>query len=134
MNLQHWIDQYPWALAVIFLIYFLCLWCLVAAIVSLVGGWFSLAKLCRTWVPFKGAKWRMQSGRMRRLTNYHNVLTLSIRPRGFVFGDHPHEPDEVLRKTFDAHRCEAFAKLILRSIYSPDDAPLGIIVTLSNEA
>ena len=106
----------------------------VAAIVSLVGGWFSLAKLCRTWVPFKGAKWRMQSGRMRRLTNYHNVLDARHQAPRVRISDHPHEPNEVLRKTFDAHRCEAFAKLILRSIYSPDDAPFGIIVSLSNEA
>jgi hypothetical protein len=47
MNIQHWIDQPPSAFAVIFPIYFLCLWCLVAAIVSFAGGWFSLAKLYR---------------------------------------------------------------------------------------
>jgi hypothetical protein len=82
MNLQHWIDQHPTVFAVIFPIYFFCLWCLVAAIVSHVGGWFSLAKLYRTRVPFNGAKWRMQSGRMRGLTNYNNVLTLGVSPEG----------------------------------------------------
>jgi hypothetical protein len=65
MNFQHWINQHPSVFVAIFPIYFLCLWCLVGAIVSFVGGWFSLAKLYRTRVPFSGAKWRMQSGRMR---------------------------------------------------------------------
>jgi hypothetical protein len=82
MNLQHWIDQHPAAFAAIFPIYFLCLWSLVAMIVSFVGGWFSLAKLYRTRVPFHGAKWTMQSGQMRFLTNYNNVLTLGVSPEG----------------------------------------------------
>ena len=82
MNLQHWLNQHPSAFAVIFPIYFLCLWCLVAAIVSLVGGWFSLAKVYRTRVPFDGAKWRIQSGQMRWLANYNRVLTLGTSPEG----------------------------------------------------
>jgi len=44
MNLQDWIDQHPSVLAVIFPIYFLCLWFLVAATISLIGGWFSLLR------------------------------------------------------------------------------------------
>ena len=82
MNLQHWIDQHPSAFVLIFPIYIVCLWCLVAAIVSFVGGWFSLAKLYRTRVPFSGAKWRMQSGQMRWLANYNNVLTLGVSQQG----------------------------------------------------
>jgi hypothetical protein len=61
----------------------LCLWSLVDAIVSSAGGWLSLAKLyCR--VPFNAAKWRMQSGRMRGLTNHNNVLTLGVSPEGCI--------------------------------------------------
>jgi hypothetical protein len=82
MNLEHWIDQYSWVFAAIFPIYFLGLWFLVASIVSCVGGWFSLSRLYRTRVPFDGTKWRMQSGRMRGLTNYNNVLTLGVGPQG----------------------------------------------------
>jgi hypothetical protein len=82
MNLQHWIDQHPSAFAAIFPIYFLCLWFLIASVVSFVGGWFSLSRLYRTWLPFDGTKWRMQSGRMRWLTNYNNVLTLGVGPQG----------------------------------------------------
>jgi hypothetical protein len=69
MNLQHWIDQHPAVFAAVFPIYLLCLWLLVGAIISVVGGWFSLAL-----APFNGAKWGMQSGRMRWLANCNNVL------------------------------------------------------------
>lgn len=82
MNLQHWIDQHPTAFAAIFPIYFLSLWLLIGAIISFIGGWFSLAKVYRTRLPFDGAKWRMQSGQMRWLTNYNNVLTLGVSPEG----------------------------------------------------
>jgi hypothetical protein len=59
-----------------------CLWFLVAATISIVGGWFSLSKLYRTRVPFNETKWRMQSGQMRWLANYNKVLTLGASPQG----------------------------------------------------
>lgn len=82
MNLQRLIDRHPSVFAAIFPIYFLCLWFLVAATISFVGGWFSLAKLYRTRVPFNGTKWRMQSGQMRWLANYNNVLTIGVSQQG----------------------------------------------------
>ena len=82
MNLQRLIDQHPSVFAAIFPIYFLCLWLLVGATISYVGGWFSLAKVYRTRVPFDGAKWGGQSGRMRGLANYNNVLTLGVSQQG----------------------------------------------------
>jgi hypothetical protein len=82
MNLQHWIDQHPSVFAAIFPIYFLSLWFLVSAIISFIGGWFLLAKVYRTRVPFSGAKWGRQSGQMRWLANYNNVLTIGVSPQG----------------------------------------------------
>jgi hypothetical protein len=82
MNLQRMIDQHPAVFALVFPIYFLFLWLVVAAMISLVGGWFSLAKVYRTRATFKGAKWRGQSGRMRRLANYNNVLTMGASQQG----------------------------------------------------
>jgi hypothetical protein len=81
MNLQRLMYQHPAVFAAIFPIYFLCLWLLVGAILSFIGGWFSLAKVYRTRVPFNGAKWRMQSGQMRWLANYNNVLTIGVSPQ-----------------------------------------------------
>ena len=66
----------------IFPLYFVTLWLLVGAIISYVGGWFSLAQLYRIRVPFNGAKWRGQSGQMRWLANYNNVLTLGASQEG----------------------------------------------------
>ena len=82
MNLQRLIDQHPSMFAAIFPIYFLSLWLLVGATISFVGGWFSLAKVYRTRVAFNGAKWKMQSGQMRWLANYNNVLTLGVSQQG----------------------------------------------------
>ncbi|HTF45234.1 MAG TPA: hypothetical protein VK641_15100 [Terriglobales bacterium] len=82
MNFQQSIDQHPSAFAAIFLIYSLFLWLLVAAGVSLIGGWFSLAKVYRTRATFNGAKRRMQSGRMGWLANYNNVLTMGASQQG----------------------------------------------------
>jgi hypothetical protein len=80
--LQHFIDQHPKLFAAIFPVYFTIIWLLVGAILSYVGGWFSLAKVYRTRVPFNGAKWGMQSGQMRWWTNYNNVLTLGVNREG----------------------------------------------------
>ena len=77
MNLQGLIDQHPGVFAAIFPIYFLCLWLLVGATTSVIGGWFSLAKVYRTRVPFSGAKWRGQSGQMRWLANYNTTTASS---------------------------------------------------------
>jgi hypothetical protein len=81
-HLQHFIDQYPSLFVAIFPVYFVTLWLLVGAIISYVGGWFSLSRLYRTRVPFNGAKWEGQSGQMRWVANYNNVLTLGVSQQG----------------------------------------------------
>jgi small-conductance mechanosensitive channel len=87
MNFQRFIDQHASAFVVIFPVYFLCLWLLVTAIISFVGGWFSLAKVYRTRVPFSGAKWGMQSAQLRWLANYNNVLTIGVSPQGLYLAN-----------------------------------------------
>jgi hypothetical protein len=82
MNLQRFVDQHPSILAVILPIYFLLLWLLVGATISFVGGWHSLAKVYRTPTDFSGPKWGMQSGQMRWLANYNNVLTIGASQEG----------------------------------------------------
>lgn len=75
-------NQHPSVFLLILPIYLFTLWLLVGAIISFVGGWFSLAKVYRTEVPFHGAKWSMQSGQMRWLANYNNALTVGVNPQG----------------------------------------------------
>ncbi len=82
MNLQRLINQHPSIFLLILPIYLLTLWLLVGATISFVGGWFSLAKGYRTRVAFNGAKLGMQSGQMRWLANYNNVLTIGASPQG----------------------------------------------------
>jgi hypothetical protein len=82
MNLQHFIDQHPSAFAAMSPLFLLPLWMLVSTIVSFIGGWASLAKVYRTRVPFNGAKWRMQSGQMRYMVGYNNVLTIGVSQQG----------------------------------------------------
>jgi hypothetical protein len=82
MNLQRLIDQHPFAFLAIFPVYFLWLWLLVGATISVIGGWFSLAKVYRTQVAFDGTKWRMQSGQMRWLANYNKALTIGVSQQG----------------------------------------------------
>lgn len=81
-RVQRFLEQHPSLFAAIFPIYLIALWLLIGAILSFVGGWWSLSKLYRTQVPFEGAKWRGQSGRMRWLANYNHVLTLGANREG----------------------------------------------------
>jgi hypothetical protein len=82
MNLQRLIDQHPSAFVAVILIYIVTIWLLVGATTSFIGGWFSLAKVYRTRVPFNGAKWTGQSGQMRWLANYNRVLALGASQDG----------------------------------------------------
>ena len=67
MNLQRLIEQHPAAPAAIMPILFVCLWLFVSATISVIGGWFSLAKVYRAQLAFDGTRWSGQSGQMRRL-------------------------------------------------------------------
>src|SRR5260370_19723797 len=82
MAFQRFIDQHPVWFVVIFPVYFLTLWLLVSASLSYVGGWYSLARVYRALGPLNGSKWGMQSGRMRWLANYNNILTLGLNQEG----------------------------------------------------
>jgi len=79
MSVQDFVDRNYVAIIPIQIV---CTWLLVGTIISFVGGWFSLSKLYRARMPFHGMKWRMQSGQMRWLTNYNNVLTLGVSQDG----------------------------------------------------
>ncbi len=81
-NVQRFIDAHPAGCAAICPVYFVALWLLISAIISFAGGWFALSNRYRTRDPFFGSEWGMQSGRMRWMTNYNNVLTVGASPEG----------------------------------------------------
>jgi hypothetical protein len=89
MNLQRLIDQHPFALLAIFPIYFLWLWLLVGATISVIGGWFSLAKVYRThagsvrWNEMENAEWTdAVAGELQQ------SLDDWSQSAGFVLGQH----------------------------------------------
>ncbi len=81
-NLQRFIEQHPKFIVAIFPVYFIMLWLGMGAIISYLGGWFSLSKFYRSRVPFSGGKWGMQSGQMRWWMYYNNVLTIGVNREG----------------------------------------------------
>jgi hypothetical protein len=83
MNVQEFINHHPGWFAAIFPIYFLTLWLMVAAVISVLGGWHGLAKTFRARHPFSGPSWGGQSGKMRLLANYNNCLRIGASPDGF---------------------------------------------------
>jgi hypothetical protein len=82
MNVQDFIDHHPGWFAPIFPIYFVSLWLIVATVISLLGGWYALAKSFRATHPFSGPSWGWQSGRMRLLANYNHCLRLGASAGG----------------------------------------------------
>jgi hypothetical protein len=84
MNSQHWISQNPFSFDVII---WISGWVLLSSIISFVGGWFALSQVYRTRVPFTGAKWRMQSGQLRYLMGYNNILTIGVSPQGLYLAN-----------------------------------------------
>ena len=81
-SFQRFVDQHPALFAAFFALYFIGLWVLVSTFISLIGGWFSLAKLYRTRVPFEGVKFRLWTCQMRWRTHYSNVITTGANQEG----------------------------------------------------
>jgi hypothetical protein len=77
--MQDWINQY---FPVLFPFYFVALWILVTYWIALTSGWRLLAKRFRFQGVFTGAKWNMQSARMRTMARYNNVLTIGADNTG----------------------------------------------------
>jgi hypothetical protein len=89
LNMQNWLDQHPAALWLIFPAYFLALWLVVSAIISYIGGWTTLAKRFRLKQPFAGTRWTGQSGQMRWIAGYSNILTVGSCPEGLYLATMP---------------------------------------------
>jgi hypothetical protein len=82
INPQEFGDSHPAWFAVIFSAYFVCLWCRVAAVISLTGGWFQPSRKYRRVRPFDGVSDGLRSGRMRWFTHSRNCLRLGANEDG----------------------------------------------------
>jgi len=83
-NVQRFIDQHPLLFVALFPVSLVARWLLVGAI--RIDGWFSLSKLYQRRVAFKSAIWTIESGPMRWLTNYSNVLTIGASEESLCLG------------------------------------------------
>jgi len=63
---------------VMFLAAIVSFWVLVCLLLARVGGWTALARCYAGEVRVPRARWRLRSGSMRYLTNYNNVLTITV--------------------------------------------------------
>jgi hypothetical protein len=86
MEPQEFINNHPQWSVVIFILYFVSLWCVVAAAISVVGGWHQLSKKFRQVHPFDGVSDGLQSGQMRWFANYRGCLRLGANEEGLYMG------------------------------------------------
>ena len=77
--MQEWMDQY---FPIFFPFFFLGLWIFVTYWIALTSGWRLLAKRFRFQGVFTGAKWSMQSARMRMTAHYSGALTVGADNTG----------------------------------------------------
>lgn len=61
--------------------FFVAFWCAICFVLSLIGGWHSLAQHYRLNGAFAGKRWHLRSGSLR-LVNYGNCLTLGADSTG----------------------------------------------------
>ncbi|MDR3746046.1 MAG: hypothetical protein P4K80_07955 [Acidobacteriaceae bacterium] len=67
-------------------LYFVVFWAGVGVLISVVGGWRSLAQRYRTERTFPDHKRWLQSGQMYRMVGYNNVLTVASDNEGIYLG------------------------------------------------
>lgn len=80
--MQTYLNSHPAAIAFIFPLFFVALWCAVLFLTSQISGWAALARRFRLASPFTGQTWAWNRARMRWGTNYKNCLTIGADPMG----------------------------------------------------
>ena len=84
--MAEWIQQNPSLAPVAFAAFFVGLWLVMGFVISLMGGWWSLAERYRTDRPFPAHVRRFQRGQMRFMINYNGVLTVASDAEGVYLG------------------------------------------------
>jgi hypothetical protein len=80
--MQIYLNSHPAAVALLFSVFFVALWCVIFFLISRASGWASLARRFRATSPFTGQTWAWKKARMRWGTNYNNCLTIGSDPMG----------------------------------------------------
>lgn len=71
-----------WFWKKLFPVYFIALWVVVGYLISIMGGWSTLAKHYSVKSPFTGEYFRLRSGQLGSLANYGGCLTLGANSGG----------------------------------------------------
>lgn len=66
----------------IFVLFFVTLWCAVIFLIGRISGWALLAKRFRSDTRFSGQLWTWQSARFRWGCNFNNCITVGGDPSG----------------------------------------------------
>jgi hypothetical protein len=66
----------------IFLVFFVAMWCLTSLLTGKLSGWAILSRRFGSTLPFPSQTWRWKSARMRWGANYKNCLTIGADPAG----------------------------------------------------
>jgi hypothetical protein len=80
--MQTYFNNHPTAIAFIFPVFFVALWCVIFFLISQASGWAVLARRFRLTSPFAVQSWDWKSARMRWGANYNNCLTIGSDPIG----------------------------------------------------
>jgi len=80
--MQPWIQQHPASWSVIFPIFFVAMWLLIFAAISVVGGWHALAERFRSDGSFTGVTWGWQSAYFRYRVHYGGCLIVGSNRDG----------------------------------------------------
>ena len=67
-----------------FFIGFVCLWIIVSALISYLGGWWALSQYYLSKPHSVRKKWLFQSAAMRFMTSYGNCLNVGVTDRGLL--------------------------------------------------
>jgi hypothetical protein len=72
----------PAASTIIFLAFFVAVWCTTGLLTGKLSGWAVLGRRFGSTLPFPSQTWRWRSARMRWGANYNNCLTIGADPAG----------------------------------------------------
>ena len=67
-----------------FFVGFVCIWIIISALISYLGGWWSLSQYYHSRPSNIRKKWLFQTAAMRFMTGYGNCLNVCVTDRGLL--------------------------------------------------
>src|ERR1700674_2780329 len=138
--MQTYLNNHPTAIAFIFPVFFVALWCTILFLISQASGWAALARRFGLTSTFTGQTWAWKRARMRWGTNYKNCLTIGCDPMGLYLSVmvlfrlfHPPLLLPWQEVSLRRHRKILFFKYVELSLGREEQIPLLIRENLADE-